>query len=137
APFLLVIPLIVRALWVRLPRPDGLELQPADAPELFALVEEVRAELQARHLDVVLVEDNVNASVALVPRLGVFAPYRGYLVLGLPLLELLSPAELRAVLAHELVHLSRRHGRFDAWAYRVRGAGVRVHVAMGEGGGWR
>ena len=137
APFLLVIPLIVRAFWVRLPRPDGRELQPADAPELFALVEEVRAELQARHLDVVLVEGNVNASVALVPRLGVFGPYRGYLVLGLPLLELLSPAELRAVLAHELVHLSRRHGRFDAWVYRVRGTWVRVHEALRVARRWK
>jgi len=35
-------------------------------------------------------------------------------------LEGLSPDEARAVLAHELAHLSRRHGRTGRWIYYLR-----------------
>jgi Peptidase family M48 len=41
-------------------------------------------------------------------------------VLGLPYLNALSAEEMRAVVAHELGHLSRAHGRFGAFVYRVR-----------------
>ncbi|MBP6530224.1 MAG: M48 family metalloprotease [Burkholderiales bacterium] len=41
-------------------------------------------------------------------------------LIGIPLLHLLSTEEVRAVLAHELGHLSRRHGRLGHWIYRVR-----------------
>jgi hypothetical protein len=35
-------------------------------------------------------------------------------------MQALSPAQFSAVLAHELGHLSGRHGRFTGWIYRVR-----------------
>ncbi|WP_260613803.1 M48 family metallopeptidase, partial [Streptomyces sp. WAC05858] len=60
----------------------------------------------------------VNASVTEdAPLLGL-APGRRVLYLGMPLPACLSPAELRAVLAHELGHFSRRHSRFGAVAHR-------------------
>ena len=31
-----------------------------------------------------------------------------------------SPEEVRAILAHEFAHLSRAHGRFSHWIYRLR-----------------
>jgi hypothetical protein len=45
---------------------------------------------------------------------------RNHLILGLPLLDALSRDEMRAVLAHEFTHLSRQHGRFSHWLYRLR-----------------
>jgi Zn-dependent protease with chaperone function len=35
-------------------------------------------------------------------------------------LDGLTPEEFQAVLAHELAHLSREHGRFGRWIYRLR-----------------
>jgi tetratricopeptide (TPR) repeat protein len=58
-------------------------------------------------------------------------PQRNTLVIGLPLLQGLSPEEARAVLAHELGHLSRRHGRLGGWAFRSRETWARVEFALG------
>jgi hypothetical protein len=64
------------------------------------------------------------------PRLGVFGWQKNHLLLGLPLLDSLSPEELRAVLAHELAHLSAQHGRFGAWIYRLRVSWEKVFESL-------
>lgn len=111
--------IIVRALWVRVPPPHGREVQLAEAPLLFALVERVRDRLDAPRADVVLLTPELNASVAQVPRLGIFGWPRSYLTIGLPLAAALTPAQLESVLAHELAHLSRRHARFSHRIWRL------------------
>lgn len=72
----------------------------ADAPELFAEVAEAARRLGARPPEQV--------RLTYLPCCGVVAWRRSRaLVLGLPLLHVLTRAELRAVLAHELAHLAR------------------------------
>lgn len=122
--------LIVRALWVRIPPPEGRELHRAQAPALFAMVDEVRRALRAPRVHHVLLTDELNASVVQVPRLGILGWQRNYLSLGLPLLHALPPEELRAVVAHELAHLSGADGRGAAWVYRVHGTWHRLMDAL-------
>ncbi len=72
----------------------------ADAPVLFRLVNEVAREVGARPPDQI--------RLAYLPCCGVAAGGRSRaLLIGLPLLHILTHAELRAVLAHELAHLAR------------------------------
>ncbi|MBA3330353.1 MAG: M48 family metalloprotease [Actinobacteria bacterium] len=111
---------VLRALWIRVEPPEGIPVRRADAPELFALVDDLRGKVDGPKVHRVLLEGELNASIVQVPRLGVLGPQRNYLVLGLPLLQALPPDEFSAVVAHELGHLSRSHGRFSAWIYRVR-----------------
>jgi Peptidase family M48 len=54
-----------------------------------------------------------------VPRAGGLFGSRNYLVLGLPYLLALTADEFRGVVGHELGHLSRSHGRFGAFVYRI------------------
>lgn len=117
---------IARALWVRFEPPTGVPLTPREAPAVFALVDELCRALNTPRFHVVLLTDDFNAAVSQQPRLGPLGWYRNYLLLGLPLMQALSPEEFRAVLAHELGHLSREHGRFGAWIYRVRAAWMRL-----------
>lgn len=117
---------ILKALWIRLPPPDGLVLKPADAPELHALVDEVRRQLDSEPFHEIQLVPEFNASVVQIPRLGVFGWHRNYLRIGLPLLQALAPDEFKAVLAHEFGHLSRSHGRFGNWLYRLRRTWDRV-----------
>lgn len=56
--------------------------------------------------------------------------------MGLPLLLMLSPEQVRAVLAHELGHLSGNHNRFGAWIYRVRVSWFRIVAAFQHGDSW-
>lgn len=121
---------ILKALWIRLPPPQGEPITRAEAPALFALLDELSAKLRApRFHDVVMVGE-YNAAVSQIPRLGVFGWQRNYLILGLPLLQSLSPDEFRAVMAHEFAHLSGNHSQFSAWIYRVRRTWERVFEEM-------
>jgi Zn-dependent protease with chaperone function len=119
-PIVFVMYAIVRALWVRIPPPQGIALSRAAAPMLFEALDEISATLKAPRFHDVLLTDDFNASVAQVPRLGVFGWQRNYLVVGLPLMQTLSADQFRAVLAHEMGHLSGNHSRFRGWIYRIR-----------------
>jgi Zn-dependent protease with chaperone function len=111
---------VLKALLIRIPAPKGAPVTRAEAPALFALLDDLRAQLRSVPFHHVLVVPEHNAAVVQVPRLGVLGWSRNYLLLGMPLLEAHSPEEVRAVLAHEFAHLSRAHGRFSHWIYRLR-----------------
>lgn len=122
---ILLIPLglaavVLRSLWIEFPEPEGVELKPEDAPRLFDLTKEIRSATNGPGVHKVLLTTDYNAGVVQRPRLGVFGWQQNYLVVGLPLLQALSPNDFRAVLAHEFGHLSGNHGRFTGWIYRVR-----------------
>lgn len=112
--------LVLRSLWVTIPEPDGKELRRDEAPELFALIDEVNRVLSGPKVHHILISDEFNASIVQIPQFGMFGWLRNYLVIGLPLMSALNPAELRAVLAYEFGCLSEKHGRFSGWIYRVR-----------------
>jgi len=131
-PVLALVATFGRALWVTLAPPPGLEIRAEEAPQLFAEIDAVRRAVNAPAPHHVLITDKLNASVSQVPRLGILGWQRNYLALGLPLLTALTPAQFRAVLAHEFGHLSRAHARFGNWIYRVRGTWAQVVAAMQE-----
>lgn len=111
---------ILRALWVRWPEPTGMPLTPQQAPKLFSEVESIRRKLNAPKVHRVFIDDRFNAAMEQRPMLGVFGWTQGYIHVGLPLMLATSTAEFRAVLAHEMGHLSGNHGRSTGWVYRIR-----------------
>ncbi len=115
-----LIGMIFRSFLVSFPEPDGIPIERAQAPRLFAALDEICRTLEAPRFDHVLVQDEFNASVFQRPRFGLLGGHTNYLMLGLPLMEAVPAASFRAVLAHEIGHLSRSHNRFSGWVYRVR-----------------
>jgi Zn-dependent protease with chaperone function len=128
--------LVVRALWVGLPPPQGTEIAPRDAPELFGMIEELRRALRSPRFHHVLVTDDFNAAVVQAPRLGLFGWYRNYLLIGLPLVKALTVEQFKAVLAHEFGHLSKGHGRVSNWIYRQRLRWSRLMAALEAAESW-
>ncbi|MCQ8191009.1 M48 family metalloprotease [Streptomyces rugosispiralis] len=109
---------VIRTARPAAPRADAVTVTRRGAPELWRTVEELALDVGTRPPGHIKLTAEVNASVTEdAPLLGL-APGRRVLYLGLPLLAGLSPAELRAVLAHELGHFSGRHSRFGAVAHR-------------------
>lgn len=135
--FLLVIGVVhaVRVLWTRSEPPDGLLVTQQDLPELFADIETMRRELGARRFDRVYLTPELNASVREEPKFGVVGPRAHLLCLGLPLMHCMSRDEFRSVIAHELGHLSARHGRFGAMLYRLRRSWVALYENMENASG--
>lgn len=121
---------IVRSLWVTFPPPQGLKLNRRQVPQLFALVDELTTKLQAPRFHNILLNQDFNAGVVQIPRLGIFGWQENYLLLGLPLMQSLSLEQLKAVLAHELGHLSGNHSRFAAWIYRMRKTWMQIYERL-------
>lgn len=87
-----------------------------DAPELYALIDEIAEVVGTRGVDRIAIETEINAGVQEVGLRG-----RRALRLGLPLWEMLTPQQKVALLGHELGHYSNgdtRHGFVVATAYR-------------------
>jgi Zn-dependent protease with chaperone function len=126
--------MVVRALWLRFDPPSGYRLAPGDAPVLEAEIERLRLAAGAPPLEAVVIDSDLNAGAASLPRLLGLLGDRHYLVIGLPLMRLLDAAELSAVIAHEFGHFRGGHGRFSGWIYRVRTSWYRLIDAMARSG---
>ncbi len=123
---------VFRSLWVRVAPPAGLPLPRTASPTLLEEIDDVCARVDAPPVHRVLVVPEYNAGVVQVPRLGLLGWHRSYLTLGLPLLQALSRDQLRAVVAHELGHLARSHGRFGNRVYAMRVTWIRIHEKLQE-----
>ena len=110
----------LRALWVRLEPPDGVEVTALQAPELFDALARIRRKIKGPPIHKVWLNDEFNASIQQVPRYGLLGGAVNHLTIGLPLLMALDRPRFLAVLAHEYGHLRGDHGRFAAWIYRTR-----------------
>jgi Zn-dependent protease with chaperone function len=86
---------------------DGIPLTKEQAPDLFALIETLCSQADALPIYRVLMTGEFHASVEQLPRLGVFGWHQNTLLLGLPLLKCLTGEQFKALLAHELGHLSK------------------------------
>lgn len=100
--------------------PEGQEVTRRQAPGLWSMLDELAQAMQvALPQRVVLVTDATAAAVDHQDRWRPWV-YHQTLVLGVPLLQGLSAAEMKAVLAHELAHFSRHFGWGGHWLYRAR-----------------
>lgn len=118
-----VVPLFYAALrmfFLRLPAPEGYEIDTASAPRLFAILENIRQRIGGPPLHRVVIDQSFNAAIAQIPRFGLFGGHRNHLILGLPYLTGSTPQEMLATVAHEYGHLAGDHGKLGAWVYRQR-----------------
>lgn len=116
-PFLLLGIWIVKSLWVKFEVPAGLKIE--NEPALENLVEDVRSRVKGPHINKIIITKDFNAAVVQIPRLGLFGWYKRYLVLGYPLMQSVDENGLRAIIAHELAHLSKMHGRTGNLVFRT------------------
>ncbi|MFN6962469.1 MAG: M48 family metalloprotease [Pyrinomonadaceae bacterium] len=121
----------VRSITAKVPDPTGREITPAEAPELFRFVDETCRELRARRPAKILVTDTLNAAVVTMPRFGIFGR-KVFLLVGLPTMKALTPDQFKAVVAHEIGHISGKHGAFAKWAYQMREAWGRLIESQAE-----
>ncbi|MBB3220006.1 M48 family metallopeptidase [Pseudoduganella umbonata] len=122
--------IVLRALYVRLPSPEGRPLTRAEAPALFDMLDRIRVKLDGPRIDHVLVDERYNAAAAQRARIGLLGIFglfgfrsggsTNYLTLGLPYLLGVPAREMAATVAHEYGHLCGNHGKSAAWLYRQR-----------------
>ena len=111
---------VLKSLWIRMEPPSGYLLRDGEAADLRAEVEWLREQTGAPPLKGIIIDSQLNAAAASVPRAMGLLGHSHYLVLGLPLMQLLSREQFDSVIAHEFGHFGGGHGRFGGWIYRVR-----------------
>ncbi len=117
--FLLVLGLFsLFFVWVKPPK--GVPLTRSQTPQLFAMLDNLSDQLKAPKLNRVILDENLNAAIMQRPKLGIIGWQTNYLLVGLPLMQALSPKQFEAVMAHELAHLCGDDGKTAAWIYRIR-----------------
>lgn len=102
------------------PKAAGIELPRDEAPALHQLADALASRMGAKPVDAVHITAEMNAAVHQRPRWGAFGPMRTTLVIGLPLVLSIAPAQLTAILAHETGHLARQRRGIRGWAAHWR-----------------
>jgi Zn-dependent protease with chaperone function len=110
----------IATFWVQYTPLKDREIYRHEFPELFATIDELRNRLNSPPIHHVVINYDFNAAIYQAPRLGWLGWHRNYLLLGLPLLQSLSPEQFKSTLAHELGHLSGNDSRFAGLIYQVR-----------------
>jgi Zn-dependent protease with chaperone function len=95
---------------VELAPPEGYLLVSDKNSPIGSMLDGLRSDLQCRPFDEIRISLALNAAVYELPRLGLLGWSKTVLEIGYPLACVMSPEELKAILAHELVHISERHG---------------------------
>jgi len=108
-------------LWAIVPRrlpfmPPGVQLTRASQPRLLQVIDEEAEACGERVPEEVYATFDVNAAVLEVDR------RQRVMIVGLPLLHLISERGLRAVLAHEFGHYAGGDTKLGPWIYRTRAA---------------
>ncbi|MEZ2223297.1 M48 family metalloprotease [Rhizobium sp. RCC_161_2] len=113
--------LMVLRAYAAVPAPpvsNGILLDPGKVTALASELERLRLACDAPAFTAVYINAELNASIYQTgSRAG---QPKHILVLGLPLLALLTGKQAAAVIAHEYAHISRQHGHFARWAYVAR-----------------
>jgi Zn-dependent protease with chaperone function len=111
----------------------GIELAPADQPALWERIRQLAARVGTRAPRRLYLVPDVNAAVWENTRLLGLIPGRRQMMVGVPLLMALTPAQLDAVLAHEFGHYSNRDTRVGGLVGRTRQSVLSALRAAGGG----
>jgi Zn-dependent protease with chaperone function len=99
---------------------EGQSISRDNSPQLYALLDEIVANTDALTIHEIRIDDSFNAGALELGHGWIPGKVRRILILGGPLIATLSTQSLKAVIAHEMGHFSRKHGRLGHWIYRAR-----------------
>jgi Zn-dependent protease with chaperone function len=100
--------------------PAGIVLDRKKAPALLELVDELRRQYRAPWIDRVVINGEFTLDIVNTPYSALPAWSTNTLVIGLPLIQSLSPDQFRCALARRLGQFSKRHNPLGNRLYRLR-----------------
>ena len=110
---------------------DGVLVSRQEEPELWALIDEVSAELGVSAPDDLRLVEDANAFVHQDTRLLGLVGGRRHMGIGLPLLHVLTVDQLRGVVGHELGHYAGGDTRVSALVHRAGTTVARTSQHLG------
>jgi hypothetical protein len=117
--FLLLLSITISVTLIRLKfsPPHGPELRRDRYPDLHQLIGDIKAHYRSPflHVDRVILCDSFEISLVKTPRIALPVLFTHTLLIGLPVLQTMNPADFRALLARELSRASMRHRFIASW----------------------
>ncbi len=120
----------LRALLRLAPQPEGIRLPRAAAEDFFRFLDDLASRAGVEPVEQVRITDEINAAVVQRPSLGLLGAMRTELLIGLPLVHSLSPAQFGAVLAHEFGHMAAQRQGWCSWGGYLRAWWMRAVDAL-------
>lgn len=120
----------LRALLRLAPQPAGIRLPRAAAEDFFRLLDDLAWRAGVEPVEQVRITDEINAAIVQRPSLGLMGAMRTELLIGLPLVHSLSPAQFAAVLAHEFGHMAAQRQGWCGWGGYLRAWWMRALDAL-------
>ncbi len=90
-------------------KPQGLEVNKEKFPHLLKFIEELQAEFAQPNIDRIILRDNYELKVVKTPHNRIPFITTTTLIIGLPVLQTMSPLYFRALLARRIGQLSTQH----------------------------
>ncbi len=90
-------------------KPSGLDITEEKFPHLYKLIQELREEFANPKIDQIILRDKYEIKVIKTPRTGLPFMNSSTLIIGLPVLQTMSPLYFRALLARKIGQLSTQH----------------------------
>jgi Zn-dependent protease with chaperone function len=121
--FITLVAVVVLTIWWALQPSmpiDGYTVTQDNAPGLYEVLNEVVRDTNALKIHEIRIDNRFNAGALELGHGWIPGKVRRILILGGPLVASLSAPSLKAVIAHEIGHFSRHHGRLGHWVYRAR-----------------
>lgn len=118
---------------VRFPEVGALKLDRRTHALLFRDINEIRQKIDAPKFTRIEFTMELNAAITQRARWFGLLGTSSTLYIGFPLIFCLSRNEFKTVLAHEIAHVSRRHGVSARWILQVHASIVNIHERFGGG----
>jgi Zn-dependent protease with chaperone function len=99
---------------------DAEKINRNEAPLLYAMLDDVVAKANALEIHEIRINGDFNAGALELGHGWIPGKIRRILILGGPLIASLGEGSLKAVIAHEVGHFSKQHGKLGHWVYRAR-----------------
>ena len=109
-----------RALQFKPTRPVGLALTNDKVPELFTLVHEIRSQHKRPAIHRIVVTGNYDIDIVRTPKWALPFQLSNTLLIGLPVMQSLSPRQFECLLAGRIGQFSMRDNLLTNWLYQQR-----------------
>jgi len=105
---------------IRLKTPVGLTLAEDKAPELFKLVQQHRSYFKRPEIHRLVITANYELDIVKTPMWALPVWSTNTMIIGLPVLQSLSPKQFECVVARRIGQFSKRYNPMTNWLYQLR-----------------
>lgn len=121
-----------RGLRLKIAQPNGLALSEDKAPELFGQVRVLHARYKRPEICRIVITARYEVDIIKTPRWVLPIWSSNTIVIGLPVLQSLSPQQLDRMLARRIGQFSKRDNLLTNWLYQLRQAWQQINTATAK-----